>query len=106
MTMATISPSGREISPTGSSYRSSRLDLLKFRLVAAAKPRKSSPAAVYCLRSSTPLLVFVSRRLAAPRTLLAALAEARSGGRAGGWARLRLRQGSSLMCSVAKKLLA
>ena len=42
MTMATISPSGREVSPAGSSCRSSRLDLLKFRLVAAAKPRKSS----------------------------------------------------------------
>ena len=42
MTMATISPSGREVSPTGSSCRSSRLDLLKFRLMAAAKPRNSS----------------------------------------------------------------
>ena len=42
MTMATISPSGREVSPAGSSCRSSRLVLLKFRLVAAAKPRKSS----------------------------------------------------------------
>ena len=42
MMMATISPSGREVSPTGPSYRSSRLVLLKFRLVAAAKPRKSS----------------------------------------------------------------
>ena len=42
MTMATISPSGREVSPAGSSCRSPRLDLLKFRLVAAAKPRKSS----------------------------------------------------------------
>ena len=35
-TMATISPSGREVSPAGSSCRSSRLVLLKFRLVAAA----------------------------------------------------------------------
>ena len=42
MMMAMISPSGREVSPPGSSCRSSRLDLLKFRLVAAAKPRKSS----------------------------------------------------------------
>ena len=42
MTMATISPSGREVSPAGLSGRSSRLVLLKFRLVAAAKPRKSS----------------------------------------------------------------
>ena len=36
MTMAMISPSGREVSPAGSSCRSSRLVLLKFRLVAAA----------------------------------------------------------------------
>ena len=42
MTMAMISPSGREVSPAGSSCRSSRLDLVKFRLVAAEKPRKSS----------------------------------------------------------------
>ena len=42
MTMAMISPSGREVSPAGSSCRSSRLVLLKFRLVAAVKPRKSS----------------------------------------------------------------
>ena len=42
MTMATISPSRREVSLAGSSCRSSRLVLLKFRLVAAAKPRKSS----------------------------------------------------------------
>ena len=42
MTMATISPSGREVSPAGSSCRSSRLVLLKFCLVAAAPPRKSS----------------------------------------------------------------
>ena len=42
MTMATISPSGREVSPAGSSCRSSRLVLLKFRLVAAVKPRKIS----------------------------------------------------------------
>ena len=42
MTMAMISPSGREVSPTGSSCRSSRLVLLKFHLVAAANPRKSS----------------------------------------------------------------
>ena len=42
MTMVTISPSGREISPIGSSCRSSRLDLLNFRLVAAVKPRKCS----------------------------------------------------------------
>ena len=42
MTTATISPSGREVSPAGSSCRSSRLVLLKFRLVAAAPPRKSS----------------------------------------------------------------
>ena len=43
MTMATISPSGREVSPVGSSCRSSRLVLLKFRLVAAANPPKSLP---------------------------------------------------------------
>ena len=42
MTMATISPSGREVSLAGSSCWSSRLVLLKFRLVAAANPRKSS----------------------------------------------------------------
>ena len=42
MTMATISPSGREVSLTGSSCRSSRLVLLKFHLVAAENPRKSS----------------------------------------------------------------
>ena len=42
MTKATISPSGREVSLARSSCRSSSLDLLKFRLVAAAKPRKSS----------------------------------------------------------------
>ena len=41
MTMATISPSGREVSLAGSSCRSSRLVLLKFRLVAAANPPKS-----------------------------------------------------------------
>ena len=40
MTMATISPSEREVSPAGSSCRSSRLVLLKFRLV-AANPSKS-----------------------------------------------------------------
>ena len=38
---ATISPSRREVSPTGSSRRSSRLVLLKFRLVAAAIPPES-----------------------------------------------------------------
>ena len=37
-----MSPFGREVSPAGSSCRSSRLVLLKFRLVAAANPRKSS----------------------------------------------------------------
>ena len=42
MTMATISPSGREVSLAGSCCRSSRLDLLKFHPVAAVKPRKSS----------------------------------------------------------------
>ena len=42
MTMATISPSGREASSAGSSCESSRLVMLKFHLVAAAKPRKSS----------------------------------------------------------------
>ena len=41
MTMATISPSGREVSPAGRPCRSSRLVLLKFRLVAAANPPKS-----------------------------------------------------------------
>ena len=42
MTMASISPFGGEVSPAGSSCRSSRLVLLKFRLMAAANPRKSS----------------------------------------------------------------
>ena len=41
MTMAMISPSRREVSPAGSSCQSSRLVLLKFRLVAAANPPKS-----------------------------------------------------------------
>ena len=41
MTMATISPSGREVSPAGRPCRSSRLVLLKFRLVAAAIPPES-----------------------------------------------------------------
>ena len=42
MTMATISTSGRDVFPAGSSSHIYRLVLLKFRLVAAANPRKSS----------------------------------------------------------------
>ena len=41
MTMVTISPSGREVSPARSSCRSSILVLLKFRFVAAAIPPES-----------------------------------------------------------------
>ena len=41
MTMATISPSGTEVSPAGRPYQSSRMVLLKFRLVAAAIPTES-----------------------------------------------------------------
>ena len=41
MTMATISPSGREVSPAEELCRSSRLDLPRFRLVAAeSRPEK------------------------------------------------------------------